>query len=88
VTTAVQAGWKMLGEKETPQLNFHEETKLLIAVGEPTKLELIDSVLAELGKALPPGAMRVPDKPGNLQDVNINPAAVKRVPDKPANPPK
>jgi hypothetical protein len=51
ITTAIQSGWRMLGEKETPRISFHKETKLLIAVGEPGKLEIIDSVL----KALEPG---------------------------------
>jgi hypothetical protein len=49
ITTAMQAGWKMLGEKELPELNYHQETKLLIAVGAPGKLELIDAALAALG---------------------------------------
>jgi hypothetical protein len=48
ITTAVQTAWKMLGEKETPSISFHKETKLLIAVGEPSKLETIDAVLAAL----------------------------------------
>jgi hypothetical protein len=53
ITTAVQAGWKMLGEKDTPQLNYHEDTKLLIAVGSPDKLEMIDAALLELTKGKP-----------------------------------
>jgi hypothetical protein len=48
ITTAIQTGWKMLGEKETPSISFHKETKLLIAVGEPGKLETIDAVLKAL----------------------------------------
>jgi hypothetical protein len=48
ITTAIQTGWKMLGEKETPSISFHKETKLLIAVGEPAKLETIDAVLKAL----------------------------------------
>jgi hypothetical protein len=51
ITTAIQTGWKMLGDKETPTISFHKETRLLIAVGEPEKLETIDAVL----KALRPG---------------------------------
>lgn len=53
ITTAIQSGWKMLGEKETPSISFHKETKLLIAVGEPGKLEIIDSVLQALRPTLP-----------------------------------
>lgn len=48
ITTAIQTGWKMLGDKETPAISFHKETKLLIAVGEAAKLETIDAVLKAL----------------------------------------
>jgi hypothetical protein len=51
ITTAIQTGWKMLGEEETPKISFHKETKLLIAVGEPAKLEIIDDVLKALKSA-------------------------------------
>jgi hypothetical protein len=57
ITTAIQTGWKMLGEKEPPSISFHQETKLLIAVGEPGKLETIDAVLQALQRGqrpLPP----------------------------------
>lgn len=50
ITTAIQTGWKMLGDKETPTINFHKETKLLIAVGEQSKLVTIDAVLEALGR--------------------------------------
>ncbi len=53
ITTAIQTGWKMLGEDNTPKISFHKETKLLIAVGEPEKLETIDAVLKAL-KTAPP----------------------------------
>jgi len=59
ITTAIQTGWKMLGEKETPAISFHKDTKLLIAVGEPSKLEMINSVLGAL--TLPP--TRLTEKP-------------------------
>ena len=51
ITTAVQTGFKMLGD-ESPTMNFHKDTKLLIAVGQEHQLKLIDSVLAELGRDL------------------------------------
>ena len=54
ITTAIQTGWKMLGDKETPTISFHKDTKLLIAVGEPNKLEMINAVL---------GALTLPPKP-------------------------
>jgi len=48
ITTAIETGWKMLGETERPEIKFHKDTKLLIAVGEPSKLVLIESVLTQL----------------------------------------
>jgi hypothetical protein len=48
ITTAIQTGWKMAGEPATPELNYHKETKLLIAFGEPNKLKTIDDVLRTL----------------------------------------
>ena len=48
ITTAIQTGWKMLGDKDNPNISFHKDTKLLIAVGDPAKLETIDSVLKAL----------------------------------------
>jgi hypothetical protein len=67
VTTAVQTGWKMLGDSDaTPaKMSFHKETKLLIAVGDPDQLQTIDAVLA---------ALRAPD-------VNPMPAASGSKPD-------
>jgi hypothetical protein len=48
VTTAIQTGWKMLGETNAPTISYHKDTKLLIAVGEQSKLGLIDDVLRQL----------------------------------------
>ncbi len=48
ITTAIQTGWKMLSDASPPNINFHKDTKLLIAVGEADKLKVIDAVLAEL----------------------------------------
>lgn len=53
ITTAIQTGWKMLGEEDTPKISFHKETKLLIAVGDPNRLETIDAVLQALKASLP-----------------------------------
>jgi hypothetical protein len=44
----------MLGDQETPTISFHKETKLLIAVGDPAKLETIDAVLKALSSAPTP----------------------------------
>ena len=52
ITTAVKTGWDMLGLRgdSVPQLKFHQDTRLLVAVGEPEKLQLIDDVISELRK--------------------------------------
>jgi hypothetical protein len=52
ITTAIKTGAKMLGDTNEPTISFHKDTRLLIAVGEPGKLDIIDSVL----KALQPPA--------------------------------
>ena len=64
ITTAIQTGWKMLGDQETPTISFHKETKLLIAVGELSKLETIDAVLTALQKATPSLRRLLPVVPG------------------------
>jgi hypothetical protein len=48
ITTAIQTGWKLSGETTPPELNYHKETKLLIAYGEPSKLKTIEQVLQAL----------------------------------------
>jgi hypothetical protein len=48
ITTAIQTGWKMAGNTPTPELNYHKETKMLIAYGEPDKLKTISDVLQTL----------------------------------------
>ena len=64
ITTAIQTGWKMLGDKDTPSISFHKETKLLIAVGEASKLETIDAVLKALEPPKPkPGVDAVTGLP-------------------------
>jgi hypothetical protein len=48
ITTVIQTGWTMMGDTSSTEISFHKETKLLIAVGEPEKLEVIDNVLKAL----------------------------------------
>jgi hypothetical protein len=89
ITTAVETAWKMLGEKSMPELKFHKDTKLLIAVGVPDKLALIDSVLQALprgpeidsGTGLPP--FKSP-KPA----VKVSPGVSQPAPAKPREPTK
>jgi hypothetical protein len=49
ITTAIETGWKMLAVAPMPKLSFHEETKLLIAVGAAEHVQQIPSVLGQLG---------------------------------------
>jgi hypothetical protein len=73
ITTAIKTGWDMMGlteakglggESSQPNISFHKDTKLLIAVGEPSKLETIDAVLKALGEPkpspFPPGMTPMP----------------------------
>ena len=50
ITTAIKTGAKMLGETDEPTMSFHKDTRLLIAVGEPSRLDIIDSALRALGQ--------------------------------------
>ena len=72
ITTAIQTALKMLKAEPGPELKFHAETKLLIAVGQPEEFKLIDDVLmqiprgsskSKLGEVSVNGAVR---KPGTV----------------------
>jgi hypothetical protein len=56
ITTAIETGWKMLGETSPPAISFHKDTNLLIAVGEPGRLETISDVLKALDAIKPEAA--------------------------------
>lgn len=66
ITTAIQTGWKMLDQGEAPEMNFHKDTKLLIAVGDPAQLVFIQTVLQQLGKGVASSQSRpmIPGQPG------------------------
>jgi hypothetical protein len=49
ITTAIRTGYEMLGG-EVPAMKFHPETSLLIAVGPPAQLQLIDQALKALSE--------------------------------------
>jgi hypothetical protein len=68
VTTAVQTAWKMLHEFQPPTLSYHEDTKLLIAVGDADKVKLIEDVLSQLS-TVPPASPAL-DQPADGQDRN------------------
>jgi hypothetical protein len=48
ITTAIQTGWKMAKVSSPPELNYHKETMLLMAFGDPVELKTIDDVLHTL----------------------------------------
>ena len=48
ITTTIKTGWKMLGVTNPPQISYHKDTKVLIAVGEADKLKTIDDALKQL----------------------------------------
>lgn len=60
ITTAITTGWDLMGLKQQPQIQYHKETKMLIAFGEAAHLEVITSVLKELQ---PPSEKVPPLKP-------------------------
>ena len=48
ITTAIQTTWQMAGKPATAEMKFHEETRLLIVLGEPQQLESVSEVLGQL----------------------------------------
>jgi hypothetical protein len=53
ITTAIETAWKMLGIDPQPEIKYHKDSKLLIAVGEANKLQMIDDALGQLSKGSP-----------------------------------
>lgn len=51
ITTASTTGWDLLNEAH-PKLSFHKETKLLIVVGQPEQLEIVEKVLKQLSTSI------------------------------------
>jgi hypothetical protein len=74
ITTAIETGWEMLGRSnpDSKKLSFHKDTKLLIAVGTPDELQVVDDVLRQLtsdkgsakDKITPPPPAPRPIEPG------------------------
>jgi len=68
ITTAIKTGAKMLGETDEPTMSFHKDTRLLIAVGEPSRLDIIDSALRALQQTahapVRPGAPKSKEQSG------------------------
>ena len=53
ITTTIETGWKMLGVTRKPEVTYHKDTKVLIAVGEADKLKTIDDALKQLSTGKP-----------------------------------
>lgn len=53
ITTAIETAWGMLDTHPRPEIKYHKDTKLLIAVGATDKLRMIDDALEQLSKAIP-----------------------------------
>ncbi len=62
ITTAIETGWKMLGVNPQPDIKYHNDTRMLIAVGDEWKLRAIDDALRQLAMASPK------QKPSSSQD--------------------
>lgn len=64
ITTAVKTGWDMLGIADTnqPEISYHKDTKLLIAVGDEDKVNLIGDTLKQLSTT-PKGKLNDKDLP-------------------------
>jgi hypothetical protein len=53
ITTAIETAWKMLGIAPQPDIKYHKDTKLLIAVGAGYQLGMIDDALNQLSRGSP-----------------------------------
>jgi hypothetical protein len=72
ITTAIETAWKMLGENTAPKIKFHQDTKLLIAVGQVERLMVIDEVLEKL----PGGPVQIDPNTGlpkSPSELNVKP---------------
>jgi hypothetical protein len=69
ITFAIRSGWKLLAPMlhvGEPEVNYHKDTHLLIAAGDPAMLKLIDDALHQLEKWPGKGGSGVqPTKPAN-----------------------
>jgi len=54
ITTAVQTTWQLGGKDAKTELKYHQDTQLLIALGNPEQLSTAAEVLAQLKLAIEP----------------------------------
>ncbi len=60
ITTVIRAGWEMMGNPNAAKFLFHKETGMLVVVGAPRDLSMIDDVLDQLKNGRAPGRPRRP----------------------------
>jgi hypothetical protein len=48
ITTAVKTAWGMMGQESGAQLKYHKDTDLLMVVGSPEQLSILNQVLSSL----------------------------------------
>ncbi len=77
ITTAIQTGWKMAGVMPTPELNYHKETKMLIAFGELNNLQTIQQVLQTL-PATTTSRREISDMQNQIRDLMSQVAQLKK----------
>lgn len=83
ITTAIRTAWEMSGETKPPALKFHQETQLLIVVGQPEQLVTIRDVLKTLGDNI---AFVTPGTPPAAMKINVPQPATPPAPAAPATP--
>jgi hypothetical protein len=73
ITTAIQTGWKMAKIDPLPQLSFHKETQLLIAVGPEANVDQIPDVLSALRLNRGPAVDRIMKLQAELDEALASP---------------
>jgi hypothetical protein len=52
LTTAIQSAWQLSSRNRKPELNYHQETQLLMVLAGKTQLEIMKDVLGEMERGL------------------------------------
>jgi hypothetical protein len=68
ITTAIQTTWQMAGKPATAEMKFHEETKLLIVLGESQQLESVTEVLGQLMNSISNAPGKSASAPKSVKD--------------------
>jgi hypothetical protein len=68
ITTAIQTTWQMAGKPAAAEMKFHEETKLLIVLGESQQLESVTEVLGQLMNSISNAPGKSPSAPKSAKE--------------------